>query len=127
MYKMNGDIINGLLYTLVGTSQLYYFQVRRRELTNLHPRMLPELDRDTFADLKILLKMVYERTLYLGVLFFPLAFVSFRGAGFFSKLFFLLLIALLFIANIPPRHKIIRLLRRHGLTVTDLRRHGIRI
>ena len=78
-----------------------------------------------FAELKALLKTAYERMLYMGVLFFPLAWATYRGGGAVSRLFFLALIVLLFISNIPPRHKVMRLLERYGLSIKQLRESGI--
>ena len=44
-----------------------------------------------------------------------------------TKLFFLALIILLFLSNIPPKNKIVRLLEDYGLTIEDLKAHGIKL
>ncbi len=120
-------MISGLLYLLAGSAIVYLFQQRRRQLSRLSPDMLPELNEEAFEELKHLMKTAFERMLYLGILFFPLAYSVSFGSGQVGELFFLALIALMFIANIIPRHKIARLLESHGLSVTDLKERGIYI
>jgi hypothetical protein len=61
------------------------------------------------------------------VLFFPLAYAHYRKSDQVSILFFMLLMGLLFISNIPPRHKIMRLLEANNLSAKDLARRGIRL
>ena len=124
---MTPDILNCLLFLMTGAAIIYLFQVRRKQLSTLTPEDLPELTPEDFDELKLLLKTAYERMLYMGVLFLPLAFSSVFDNSGISKIFFLILIALLFISNIPPRNKIIHLLERHNLSVHDLRDKGIRL
>jgi len=124
---MEQGTINALLYLTAGASIIYLFQVRRRELGRLSREQLAEMDAEGFSELCLLLKTAYERMLYMGVLFIPLAWSSWHGGPVAGRAFFLILIALLFISNIPPRHGIIRLLERHGLSIADLRRKGIRV
>lgn len=119
--------VSALLYLLVGMAVVYLFQVRRKQLGELKVEQFPGLDQEGFAELRILLKTAYERMLYMGVLFFPLAYVSCRGGDMVSKLFFPTLIFLLFLSNIPPRNKIMRLLERYGLSIKELRKQGIRL
>ena len=103
------------------------FRRRRRDLSTLTPEMVPELSAHEFSTLVVLLKTAYERTLYMGVLFLPLAWFSLDGTDRVSTLFFLLLIGLLFLSNIPPRQKIMRLLESNGLSVADLGERGVRL
>ncbi|WP_457577438.1 hypothetical protein [Desulfomarina sp.] len=122
---MAADMLTALLYLLTGSSIIYLFRVRRRALSLLDHHLLPELAEEDFSILRVLLKTAYERMLYMGVLFIPLAFSTLWGEGHFSTLFFLLLIGLLFISNIGPRQKIMSLLEENGLSVSELKKRGI--
>lgn len=124
---MSSDPIMALLYLLAGAAIIYLFQERRKKVTLITHSQLPELSEEDFAGIKILLKTAYERMLYLGVLFLPLAFSTYRGQDKVSIIFFFLLIFLLFISNIPPRHKIMALLEKSDLSVADLRQRGIKL
>lgn len=125
--EMTHNVLNGLLFFMTGAAIIYLFQVRRKQLVNLEREQLAEIELEDFDQLKLLLKTAYERMLYTGVLFLPLAFSSIHDGSQVSKLFFLVLIALLFLSNIPPRNRIIRLLDHYGLSVKDLRDRGIKI
>jgi len=124
---MNTDSLTGLIYLLIGASLIYLFQMRRKQLSRLDRNHFPGLDDAAFAELILLLKTAYERTLYLGVLFLPLAFSAFNGGNRISSLFFLILIILIFISNIPPRNKIMRLLEENGISYDSLKDRGIRL
>ncbi|PIE55894.1 MAG: hypothetical protein CSA34_07040 [Desulfobulbus propionicus] len=116
-----------LIFFLAGAAIVYLFQVRRSRVKSLSPEDLPELSKDDFSRLIVLLKTAYERMLYMGVLFFPLALSTLQRENRMSTLFFLLLIFLLFLSNIPPRHKIMQLLEGHNLTTGDLKQRGIHL
>ncbi|NOX33255.1 MAG: hypothetical protein GXP56_05890 [Deltaproteobacteria bacterium] len=120
------DIL-ALFYILAGAAIIYLFKERRKAVALINHSQLPELSIEDFKVLKILLKTAYERMLYLGVLFLPLAFSTFRGKDKISTIFFFLLIGLLFISNVPPRHKIMGLLEKNGLSTSDLRHRGIKL
>ncbi len=124
---MRSSTVTAILYLLIGAAVIYLFRERRKGLSRLSHNQLPELSNNDFADLIILLKTAYERMLYLGVLFIPLAYTTFRGADKISTIFFLLLIGILFLYNIGPRQKIMRLLERNGLSIQDLRQRGFRL
>jgi len=124
---MPSDPIMALLYLVAAAAIIYLFQERRKKVALLTPSQLPELSEKDFAGLKILLKTAYERMLYLGVLFLPLAFSTYQGHDKVSIIFFFLLIGLLFISNILPRHKIMGLLERNDLSMADLRQRGINL
>ena len=124
---MTSDLIIALFYLLAGIGILYLFRERRKAVALMHHTHLPELSETDFSDLKILLKTAYERMLYLGVLFFPLAYSTFHGGDNVSSIFFLLLIALLFISNLVPRHKIMKLLKENNLSIIDLKQKGIKL
>ena len=110
---------------MTGAAVMYLFQVRRRGLAFFHHSAVPELSDSDFKTLTILLKTAYERMLYMGILFLPLAFSTFRGGDRVSTLFFLLLIGLLFLSNIGPRQKIMHLLEDNNLSIADLKARGV--
>ena len=122
---MNIELINGLMYLVAGLSIIYLFQERRRGLAGFSQKKVPEIEEQDFAALTILLKTAYERMLYLGVLFLPLAYTSFTGGRKVSTIFFLLLIGLLFISNIGPRNKIMQLLEKYDLSLQELEKRGV--
>ena len=122
---MAGNVNGALLYLLAAAAIVYLFAVRRGKLAGFANEQVPELDGPCFEELKGLLKMAYERMLYLGASFLPLAAATYRESGAMTKIFFLILILFMFISNIGPRNKIMRLLEEHGLTVGDLKKRGI--
>lgn len=124
---MNFQTVSALIYFLAGAAIIYLFQVRRRALSELRNEQIEGMDEKGFSELKVLLKTAYERMLYMGVLFFPLAFSAMPGGAGVSELFFVTLIILLFFSNIPPRNKIMRLLESHGLSIKELQDVGIRL
>ncbi len=119
--------ISSILYALVGCAIIYLFQQRRCQLSKIRNDMFPEFNEENYKQFILLLKMAYERTLYMGVLFFPLAWTSRSGGSQASQLFFLLLIFFLFISNIIPRHKVLKLIEENQLTVEELRKRGINL
>ncbi len=122
---MSGNMNGAILYALVAAAIIYLFSVRRRKLTDFTRAQFPELDGPGFEDLRLLLKTAYERMLYLGVSFVPLAVATYHESGTQSKIFFLILIIFLFISNIGPRHKIIELLDTYALSLQDLKARGV--
>jgi hypothetical protein len=119
--------ITALVYLLVGLAIVYLFQSRRKMVSHFTLDDFPGIDEEGFHELTLLLKTAYERMLYMGVAFFPLAYTSYINGAFVSKVFFLALILLLFISNIPPRNKIMRLLDRYEISMEELRERGIRL
>lgn len=117
--------LSSLIYLVAGLAVVYLFQSRRKKLTEITRADFPELSDEDFQELVILLKTAYERMLYMGVGFFPLAYISYSNGAAASKLIFLALILLLFISNIPPRNKVMRLLDRCALSPEELKRRGI--
>jgi len=126
-YKMFSDTVTALLYLMAGTAIIYLFKERRKKLSDFSHDHLPEISKEDFSHLIILLKTAYERMLYLGVLFLPLAFSAYRGGEQVSSIFFLLLIILIFFSNIGPRNKIMRLLEENGVSIADLQQKGINL
>ncbi len=117
--------MSSIIYALVGCAIIYLFQQRRRQLALIRNDMFPEFDEESYKQFVLLLKMAYERTLYMGVLFFPLAWATRSEGSQTSQLFFLVLIAFLFISNIIPRHKVLKLIEENELTVEELRKRGV--
>lgn len=120
-------MLSTLIYLLAGSAIVYLFQVRRKQLSLLGQNNLPGMDEEGIRELRTLLKTAHERTLYMGVAFFPLAFTTYQEGATVSKIFFAALIFLLFLSNISPRNRIMRLLDRYGLSIEDLRQQGIRV
>lgn len=124
---MYSDLASGILYIIIGLTIIYLFIDRRKRLSALTPEQLPGLDHETYKELIQLLKTIYERMLYLGVSFFPLALTSFRGSQNEAKFAFLLLILLLFVSNIFPRNKVMKFLYANKIFLDDLKKKGIKL
>jgi len=124
---MSPNILSGILYLLCGAATVYLFQDRRKGLSSVTSDRMPELDDEVFDTLRNLLKTAYERILYLGVSFLLLAFVTLKGSEPGERIFFVSLLVILFLYNIPPRHKIMKLLSRYGVDYKDLKKRGIRL
>lgn len=116
-----------IIFAMTGCAIILLFQQKRSQLSKLENSDFAELDAEDFAELKQLLKTAYERTLYTGVLFLPLAFSSRDEGNRASQIFFLVLIGLLFVSNIFPRNKVMRLLESKGLTMDILKERGVRL
>ncbi|PIE73867.1 MAG: hypothetical protein CSA20_00685 [Deltaproteobacteria bacterium] len=116
-----------LLYFLIGLALAHMFYERRKLLKNLKLADFGEMDEEHFSELKLHLKTAYERMLYTGVAFFPLAYTFYVNGAMVSKIFFLILILLLFVSNFGPRNKVMRLLEQHSLSVADLKKKGVRL
>ncbi len=115
-----------ILYALVGCAIVYFFQHRRRQLAVMKAEDFPELAEQDYEQFILLLKTAYERTLYMGVLFFPMAWAARNeGGSQTSQLFFLLLIVCLAISNTVPRYKIMRLLEENNISIEEVRRRGV--
>jgi len=117
--------ISAFVYFFAGLAIVYLFQIRRQRVSELSLQDFPEMDDEGFHELIILLKTAYERMLYMGVVFFPLAYTSYVNGALISKLVFAILLVLLFLSNIPPRNKIMRLLKRYELSPQDLKERNI--
>ncbi len=114
-----------IIYALTGAAIIYLFQQRRRQLSAISSDDFPELDEENYHQLIQLLKTAYERTLYMGVLFFPLAWAARPGGEKITQYFFFSLIALLFLSNIFPRNAVMRLLEKNSLGRETLKQRGI--
>jgi ABC-type spermidine/putrescine transport system permease subunit I len=117
--------VTSIIFAMTGCAIIFLFQQKRKQLSRLEMSDFAELSEDDFFELKKLLKTAYERTLYMGVLFLPLAFSAREGGQKVSQIFFLILIILFLVSNILPRNEVMKLLERNGLTMKILKKRGI--
>jgi hypothetical protein len=111
------------IYLVAGVAILALYYVRRKGLDALKPESMPELDKLEFMEFKRLLATAYERTLYLGVSFLLLAYTTARASE--IKSFAVILTVGLVLYNIPPRHKIMRILASAQVDLKSLKQRGI--
>lgn len=111
------------IYLVAGVAILALYYVRRKSLRGLGPESMPELDKPEFMEFKSLLATAYERTLYLGVSCLFLASVTARVSE--AKTFALILTLGLVLYNIPPRHKIMKILSAAEVNLKSLKQRGI--
>ncbi|MEJ2181905.1 MAG: hypothetical protein P8Y66_00090 [Nitrospirota bacterium] len=114
-----------LIYLVTGIVIIALYVSRRRVLSALREEAVPALDKAGFLALRSLLATSYERALYLGVSFLFLAYASARQSG--IKMFAVLLVLGLFVYNIPPRNKIMKLLTSSGVDPKSLKERGVRL
>lgn len=117
----------GALHLFAGIVMTGLYMSRERGLRRVDQRTGPELDPASFAQLKNLLRTAYQRTMYLAVSFFHLAFVTILNRTVQARWFGLILAVSLFFYNIPPRNKAMRLFTAVGLDWKELDRRGIKL
>jgi|Deesub1362B_J571_1020462.scaffolds.fasta_scaffold00226_19 hypothetical protein len=118
--------LESIVYLVAGVVIILLFVKRRKVLAQLSPEDFPELEKPLFLELKRILDTSYERSLYLGYVFLILFFINITGWGLQFKGGLFLLVLVLFIFNIIPRNKIVRLLDAAGLELDILKKKGIR-
>jgi hypothetical protein len=111
------------IYLAAGIAVLLLYYVRKKGLQALNPATMPELDKPEFLEFKSLLATAYERTLYLGVSVLFLAYVTVRLSE--AKSFAVILTIGLVLYNIPPRHKIMKILAAAEVDLKSLKQRGI--
>jgi len=111
---------------LAGIIIILLYIKQERGLLRLNHEMIPELNEETFNELKTLLRTLYQRTLYLGLAFLFLASLTISKASFETRIFGLLVILVLFIYNIPPRNKVMKILMDSGVDLKDIKNRGIK-
>lgn len=116
--------IEFIVYLVAGVSIMVLYYIRKKGFDLLKPEVLPELDKSAFLDLKSVLASAYDRTLYLGVSFLFLAYTEATSSE--IKLFAIILTVSLFIANIFPRHKAMKILTAAGVDISTLKERGVR-
>jgi len=111
------------IYLVAGVAILALYYVRRKGLGALKPESMPELDKPEFMEFKSLLATAYERTLYLGVSVLFLSYATARASE--IKSIAVILTVGLVLYNIPPRHKIMRILASVEVDLKSLKQRGI--
>lgn len=117
--------IEVLIYLIAGVAIIALYYTRKKSLESLDEGSIPELDKADFLKLKGLLATSYERMLYLGVAFLFLAYITTRQSE--IKLFAIILVLGLFVYNIFPRNKIMKLLTSSGVDPKSLKERGLRL
>ncbi|MGD2079789.1 MAG: hypothetical protein PVJ36_01490 [Nitrospirota bacterium] len=113
-----------LIYLVAGIAIIALYYKRKKGLDSLGEGAIPELDKNDFLTLRGLLASSYERTLYLGVAFLFLAYTAARQNE--AKLFAIILVLGIFVYNIFPRNKIMKLLTSSGVDPKSLKERGLR-
>lgn len=117
----------GFIYLFTGLIIILLYLIKKKEIPGLSHDIIPELDKETFLDFKRLLETSYERTLYLGVAFLFLAYVTFSNLSFDIKAFCILAVIGLFIYNIPPRNRTMKILVSSGISLKTIKSRGVRL
>lgn len=116
-----------LLYILGGLVILFLYRQRIQGLPKLTPESLPEVDRASFLALKALLESAYQRMLFLALSLLLLAAATVLQWDLDIKAFFMLSTLIIFVANMFPRHKLMKLLLGLEIPVERLKEIGIRL
>ncbi|MBW1980107.1 MAG: hypothetical protein JRJ12_02710 [Deltaproteobacteria bacterium] len=119
--------IETLAYLMAGIALGALYIKREKGLARLDFEMLPEIDKVSFEELKLLLKKSYQRTLYLSVSFLYLAFVTSFKRSPQAKTFGIILTIGLFLYNIPPRNRVMRMLTDLGIDRKVLEKRGVKL
>ncbi len=119
--------LEGFIYLFAGLIIIIMYIKKKRKIPGLNSDLLPELDREAFINLKILLETLYERTLYLGIVFLLLAYVTFSGLNLEVKALCILVIIGLVIYNILPRNKVMKILISSGISLKTIKDRGVRL
>ena len=116
----------GYIYLFTGLIIFLIYALRKRGLSGLGPHVIPELDKKSFTVLKELLDTAYERTLYLGTAFLLLAYATLSGSGLETRFLFIAVTIGIFIYNVPPRNKVMKILMFNGISYRTVKERGIR-
>jgi hypothetical protein len=119
--------LDGIIYLAGSAVLLAMYQTRRNRLSRFCRQNFPELDGPTFSELKQLLESCYERMLFLGIGLLVLASVSLSGLSAGLKAFFLVVVFVLFFANIAPRHRLMKMLLAKGISPEKVREVGVKL
>lgn len=117
----------GALYLFVGIVMTGLYLVRDRGLRKIDRDTVPELQAAAFDQLRDLLRTAYQRTMYLAVSFYYLAFITLFNRTVQAKWFGMILAVSLFFYNIPPRNKAMRIVTAAGLDWKELDRRGLKL
>ncbi len=119
--------IEGIVYAIAGLAIIVLFRKKHKSLSHLKMSDIPELPEKAFLQFKELLNTAYERLLYLGIAFLLLSYAALFGRGYNTKIVFIIFIIGLFIYNIPPRNKIMKLLDYYDIDYRELKKRSIRL
>ncbi len=125
LLKIYGAFMIGPISFVAGLICVYLFWKKKRNLIQIGPEQLPELNDKEFSMLRDDLLTAYSRLLYLGIAFLLLGVFYLLGRPPEIRLFYLLLIGGLAVSNIPPRYRIMRRLATANLSTQLLRQRGI--
>lgn len=119
--------IETIIYLLAGIIIIGLYIKRQKKWEKLNEDVIPEIDKKVFYELKGLLKISYQRGLYLGFSFLYLAYVTFMRGMPQAKMFAIILTLGLFLYNIPPRNKVMKILTATEIDVKTLSQRGMKL
>jgi hypothetical protein len=119
--------LEGFVYLFAGLVIIFLYFIKKKGISVLSHDIIPEFDEGAFLDFKSLLETSYERTLYLGIAFLFLAYVTFSNLSFDIKAFCILAVIGVFIYNIPPRNKAMKILISSGISLKTIKSRGVRL
>ncbi|SMC20597.1 hypothetical protein SAMN02746041_00960 [Desulfacinum hydrothermale DSM 13146] len=117
----------GALYLVAAVVLTGIYLARERGLAKIDRTALPELEPAEVERLKGLLATAYQRTMYLAVSLYYLAFVTLFHRTVQAKWFGMILAVSLFFYNIPPRNRAMRIVTEAGLDWKELNRRHIKL
>ncbi len=112
---------------IAGLGLLVLHRSRKENLRKLRREQFPELDPPAFFELLKELNTAYERLLYLAWAFLATAGIGITRQPFTLKLLGYGTILFLFLSNLIPRNRIMRILHAHEIHRTTLLERGIRL
>jgi hypothetical protein len=119
--------LEGFIYLLTGFILIFLYIIKKKGISRMNPDMISELDEEAFFNLKSLLEASYNRTLYLGIAFLFLAYTTLTNSGLDIKALCIFAIIGLFVYNIPPRNKAMKILISSGISLKTLKSKGVRL
>ena len=119
--------LDGIVYLAGSMVLLAMYHTRRKRLSRFCRESFPELDAPAFSELKQLLESCYERMLFLGIGLLVLASVSLTGLSAGLKAFFLVMVFVLFFANVAPRHRLMKMLLAKGIRPEKMKATGVKL
>jgi len=120
-------LIKPLVYLAAGLILLALYWSRKQSYERLRPELLPQLSSTEFGALQRTMYQSVERMLLLALAFIFLSAVIFAGWHDDFRLFAVLVVAITFVLNIGPRHRLGKIVFNAGIDSADLKKHGIRL
>ena len=115
-----------LVCLIAGLILLYLHWIRKKSCDRLRADMLPSLTNTEFGDLKEVMRQSAERTLFLALAFIILAVSVFAQWYKDFQLFAIVVVVICVGLNIPPRHRLAKMIFNAGIDAKALRKKGIR-